>query len=193
MEIKRMKNGKTKWLLKVVFIIGLSILWYGRIIYINKKYDKDIIYFNLKTNIDYGGLVFTPEEVKLLSVGEFESYFNIDIDSDYYGLSKDDKIISLRFRVKNTTDKEVEWDQVFGFSYEGFETLTWASACNPFLEKRVNIVYDDMFKPDCEVDLWCVTSVSKSIFRESVWRELSEEDFIFTLSIKPTTVKIRLK
>ena len=108
-------------------------------------------------------------------------------------INKNDKIICIRFHAGNTSDKELPWSDVLSDKGEGFESLTWCSVGIPEIERIINVVYADSFHPGNEIDFWRVTVVSRSIFRESAWRELSVDDFMFTLSFEPEIVKIRMK
>ena len=176
----------------ILIILCIIVIWLVRVIYVNQKYKSDTVYLEINKSINCGNIVIIPSEVKLLTTEEYEAYFGTKIDENT-GVRQDDRLICLKFRVKNISDNEIDWNDVFGIYGEGFETLTWGSSCNPMLERKINVVYDDMFAPGAEIELWRVSSVSRRIFEDKTWDKMSTSDFVFVFSLSPKIIKIRLK
>ena len=193
MNIKPIPKRYKKQVLGILGVLAL-IAWFSRVVYINKKYSENIVYLNMGTQIDFGDYSMTPTEAKLLSAYEFENLFGVGRDEAYdLGIFENDRMICLRFHIKNTSDHKLEWEDVLYAYGEGFETTTWGSACNPVLRNMINTLNSDSFDPGCEIDYWLVTSVARVAFKDGTWNDMAVKDFLFTLSLYPNSVKIRLQ
>ena len=183
---------RIKYIGYIITLIFL-VIWIVRVLYVNKKYSADTVYLNMNTQIDFGDYIIIPEESKLLSVNEFESYFGLNMeDFSELGINETDKIICLRLHIRNTSGHTLEWRDVLSECGEGFETITWGSSYEMMLGRIINILYEDSFGANCEIDYWLVTPVSKISFKKVTWENLSVDDFMFTFSLYPNSVKIRL-
>ena len=191
---KELRMARHKMTIIHITVILALIAWFSRVVYINKLYRVDTVYLNIGTQIDFGDFIITPIEANLLSVNEFENIFSIERGDDFeLGIFEYDKMICLKVHIKNVTDHKLEWRDVLFVCGEGFETSTWASACDPVLRKMINPIDDDVLNPDCEIDYWLATCVARIAFKDSTWDTLSIEDFVFTLSLYPDSVKIKLQ
>ena len=178
----------------LIAVVLVLMIWAIRVVYINRAYNKNVTILEMDSYINYGSFRAKAVESELMTSEEFEDRFGVDINKEglYRIMDKEDRLICLRFHVENIAGEILQWDDVLTFG-EGFETITWSSVSIPDIERYVNIVYDDAFRPDEEVDFWHITVVSRNMFRMDTWNSLDTSDFYFTLSKYPEAVRIRLK
>ena len=173
----------------IVFLILLGLLlWVIRVVNLNREKESDVMYMELGQKFYYGELAIQADDFLLLNADEYDAYFGVEDD-----VTDDEKAVCVRFTVRNDSDNEISWDDVFSVMGEGVVCEGWGSAYNPYMGAKLNKFYSEQLYSGMQQDIWIVTTVSRVCFREKTWENLSDMEFEYVVSLYPDAVRIRLK
>lgn len=179
----------TKTKLKIFLIVWLMLIWTIRIVNVNKRDDVSEMDISMYQTFYCDGLSITPTESHLYTVPEFQTAMGTEVETE----EDDGYIVCVKFRVKNETGEALGWDTIMDSMGYGFETLTWYSACEPFLGAKINIFSSENLESNAEADVWFATQVRKECFRVKSWEKIEKNEFYYVMDVYPDPVKIRLE
>lgn len=172
----------------VIFVI----FWIGQINKANDV-DKTILEYDMGQEIEIDGFSVQATEAYLLTHEGFEQKFGYSLEEICPYIPDEGKIIAAKLTVKNISNAMISWDEIMGKIELGFESLTWASANDPFIGMYVNVFYDEGLLVNKTQDVWMLTSVNKGCFKDKTWKNIAEESFYYVLSLEPKKTRIKLE
>ena len=180
---------------KILFITLLLfiIVWTAKIIRvnINDKYKTQISEMN--ESLLFHGLEISITEANLLDVEEYAALMNNSRLDLYYAGELGEKIIYVRINVKNSSGKEMSWDEVFSNMGIGFESDKWCSVTLPLYTSALNHVYEQSFMPGKERTFWMGTGLDPVSFGEKAWNIADTFQYYYVLDVWPDSRKVKLR
>lgn len=172
-------------------LLCACVFWSCRIYSINRV-KEDVQYYTMQDTIDYDGIDIQPREAGLFTAEEFSDRFRISIEDVKAINGLEGKFICVCLRFTNHTGADISWDTLMYNAGEGFETTTWCSAPIPGFGAYMNVFRAETFEAGAVQDIWFVTNVDKSCFKQKNWEHIGEYPFYYVLSLWPEKIKIKL-
>lgn len=176
---------KKRWI--VFFTLMALLLWGIRVVNLNREKGEDTHYIELGEEFYYGDIAIKAETFLMLEPEAYEAYFDVEEE-----LEETEKVVCLKFRLRNDGTENASWEDVSAAMGEGFVCRGWCSSYDPFMTGKLNVFRTESLEAGTETEYWMVTSVSKICFREKTWETISEMEFEYVMQMYPGAVRIRL-
>ncbi|MBR6666436.1 MAG: hypothetical protein IKL22_12065 [Lachnospiraceae bacterium] len=181
---------KIIWLL-----IGVvCIFWCTRIYWVNQE-KREIELYHMGEMISYEPLIVTATEACLLDSRSFEERFKVATDT-IPGLEADKssyQIIGVCLLLENNGKNLITWEEIERSIGVGFEAVVWRNGMDPYLGSAINQNKGEGIGPGMAQEIWYMTTINRSSFKENSWLHHEEQTFYFVTSLYPHKKWIELK
>lgn len=180
-----------KWCIAMGCVLCLCavIFWCGRIYSVNAAHTSEMVTYDVGETVDLEGIEIKCVEAHIFSVDEYKENFNVGSVDVLY---PNDKLLCACINVKNTGDTALGWSDVIDGMCQGFQSVTWGSAADPFATQSVNVFTSDDLAPGADQDIWFTTMLSNIAFSRHTWEHLDEEEFYFVPVLEPVQIQMKL-
>lgn len=181
-----------KMLLGVFCVMVLC--WCCRIYFVNQMKSNDY-QIQMGEEIQKEEIRIEPLAAHLFTEQEFCENFCFkeeDLPENYYE-DNDRKLICVCLEVYNTSGQDISWDLVMENTVCGFETKTWATTNDSYIESQLNVFRDECLRAGKKQKIWYAAEVNQICFKEETWKQLRTSDFEYILSLGSEKISVCLE
>lgn len=175
------------------------LFWCGRIYSVNQACPAMKTY-HMQDEIVCNNITLTPTEAHLYNEEEFAEVFGPEAGEVLSGLKEwilvegtEFELLCVCMEASNNTDEALSWDEVMLQTEGGFESLTWGTMSEGYLEQAMNIFYTKELPAHATQEIWHVAFVNRICFKDRTWEKLSDTTFYYSLLSFPEKTRIELE